>query len=129
MGASLCKQCGYRWNHPQRVPESCPSCKSQHWNEDPDAESCSMDGGICDQCGCKFFVVMMEAKFCPHCGKDSWDSGKVTENPSVLKVTENLSKEYECTKCGHRWFSRHQSKPRQRPRKNCQTRKIQEVLK
>lgn len=131
MGISLCKQCGYRWNHPQRTPKYCPSCKSPDWDKEPiqEGDACEIAGCICDQCGCKFFTGILQAHYCPNCGSREWDKGRMTENSSVLKATENPSKEYECTKCGHHWFSRCVPRPKQCPRKPCQTRKIREVIK
>ena len=127
MAVSLCNQCGYRWNHSQRIPDRCPSCKSTSWNQDAEPESCSMDGGICDQCGCKFFTSMMKANFCPHCGSDKWDSGATTG--------ATTRKTFECLKCGYVWNARPGKTPTKCPhwskalgKKDCGSRKIREVL-
>ena len=130
MGTRVCLHCGYRWNSSPR-PSRCPNCKTEEWDKESEigGEACGLDGGICDQCDCRFTTEIGKAKYCPNCGSDKWDAGKVTENPSVLIVTENPSREYECTKCGHHWFSRVQPRPKQCPRKACQTRKIKEVVK
>ena len=126
---SLCKQCGNRWNHPGNIPKRCPACKSENWDDEPIGEACGLGGGTCDQCDARFITALLQDHFCPNCGSKKWDSGKVTEIPSTPKVTEIPSREFECTKCEHHWFSRLLPGPKQCPRKPCQSRKIRGVLK
>lgn len=104
MPVSLCKQCGYRWNHPQRIPKYCPSCKSTDWDIDPveEGDSCEIAGCVCDLCGCKFFTGILQAHYCPNCGSKKWDSARkqASATGEGKSITDNHVK---CRQCGHSW--------------------------
>lgn len=152
MPVSLCKQCGYRWNHPQRIPKYCPSCKSTDWDIDPveEGDSCEIAGCVCDLCGCKFFTGILQAHHCPNCGSKEWDKGKRADgtkfdhkclrcnyewsskikapkacpkcNSHIWSVPKNGTK-FVCKQCGHEWNSMLDHIPEKCPSQKCQSRK------
>lgn len=133
MGVSLCKQCGYRWHHPQRIPEYCPGCKSKNWDvePEPEIEACGLGGGMCDQCGAQFITELMQDHFCPNCGSDKWDGGKA----GAKLPPKAPPKKFVCLKCGHRWTAKPGKTPTKCPhwnralkKKDCGSRQIKEVL-
>jgi predicted Zn-ribbon and HTH transcriptional regulator len=67
-----CKVCGYRWNGSKKS-HHCPGCKSEHWNEEPQGDSCELAGGVCDICGCEFKTLLLQDHYCPNCGSKRWD--------------------------------------------------------
>lgn len=95
----FCNRCGYHWSprNPDKMPRSCPSCRSVVWMKKYDTKDCK-------RCGHQWSSTDEAPKRCPACGTYKWDESPIS---------------YQCTKCRYKWNSKREWSPKRCP--NCRS--------